>query len=139
MYFAFNNPKKLALKENSGKIISFAGTITSEPLIKDFLQTFTLKTDNGDFVRVGADRYGELRYGDKVKVTGKLSAPTSEISNGGILKIPSSPMCTMFRANRLCWLVLFVYFFPSSKSRHTELRQYLMPVFVGPSLKTCPR
>jgi competence protein ComEC len=83
MYFAFNNPKKLALKENSGKIISFAGTITSEPLIKDFLQTFTLKTDNGDFVRVGADRYGELRYGDKVKVTGKLSAPRNFEGKGG--------------------------------------------------------
>ncbi len=82
-YSAFHNPKKSALKENAGKIVTFQGEIKTEPLIKDFLQTFTLETTAGDFVRVGADRYGEFGYGDKVKVTGKLSSPRNFEGKGG--------------------------------------------------------
>ncbi len=82
-YQAFHNPNKDVLKGQVGKTTTFDGTISGEPLIKDFLQTFTLQTEEGNFIRVGADRYGEYSYGDKVKATGKLSAPRNFASNGG--------------------------------------------------------
>jgi len=77
------NPLKYSLRDSVGKIVTLEGSIADEPLTKDFLKTFTLETKDGDFVRVGADRYGEYNYGDLVKVTGKLSSPRNFASNGG--------------------------------------------------------
>lgn len=82
-YQAFNNPLKDILKNQVGQTVSFQGAITTEPLVKDFLQTFTLQAEAGNFIRVGADRYEEYSYGDKVKATGKLSAPRNFAGNGG--------------------------------------------------------
>ncbi len=82
-YFALHNPAKQALKDKVGQQVTFIGVITTEPLKKDFLQSFIFKTDNGMSIKVGADRFGEYEYGDKVKITGKLSTPRNFSSNGG--------------------------------------------------------
>ncbi len=82
-YYATHNPLKETLKNDVGQIVSFEGKITSEPLIKDFIQTFVFETFAEMSIRVGADKYGEYEYGDVVRVTGKLSAPRNFSSNGG--------------------------------------------------------
>lgn len=82
-YHALHNPLKDALKEQVGETVSFTGTISTEPLIKDFIQTFVLVTEENHTFRVGADRFGDYEYGDSVKITGKLSAPRNFEGNGG--------------------------------------------------------
>lgn len=83
LYSALHNPAKEFLRDKVGESVSFEGRIVGEPQKKDFLQTFVLETDNKMNIKVGADRYGEYGYGDKVRVTGKLSAPRNFSSNGG--------------------------------------------------------
>jgi competence protein ComEC len=82
-YFALHNPARLALKDDVGKEVVYEGVITSEPQIKDFLKTFIIETKDNFLIKVGADRYGEYNFGDKVRLTGKLSSPRNFGSNGG--------------------------------------------------------
>lgn len=82
-YFATHNPQKGMLKEKVGQVVAFEGIITTEPLMKDFLQSFVFETNEGFSIKTGADKFGEMGYGDRVRVTGKLSAPRNFASNGG--------------------------------------------------------
>lgn len=82
-YFALHNPQREALKADVGQTVTYEGRVVSEPLMKDFLQSFVFETDTGFSIKVGADKFKELKYGDKVRVTGKLSAPRNFDSNGG--------------------------------------------------------
>ncbi len=82
-YLAVHNPLKESLKKDVGQTVIYEGKITTEPLTKDFLKSFVFETKEGFFIKVGADRYGEYEYGDRVTVTGKLSSPRNFASNGG--------------------------------------------------------
>lgn len=82
-YFVLHNPAREALKADVGKVVTYEGKIVSEPQTKDFLKSFVFETDSGFSIKVGADRYGEYEYGDKVRLTGKLSSPRNFESNGG--------------------------------------------------------
>ncbi len=82
-YYIYHDPLKNSLKDKVGEVLTISGRIDDEPLIKDFLMTFTLRTEENNFIRVGADKFGEYEYGDKVEVKGKLSAPRNFKSNGG--------------------------------------------------------
>ncbi len=74
---------RLALKQDVGQLVSYRGTITTEPQLKDFTKVFTFETDEGFAIKTATDRYGEYEFGDRVKVTGKLSMPRNFDSNGG--------------------------------------------------------
>ena len=82
-YFAVHNPEKRALDGDVGQSVVYEGTIVSEPQAKDFLQSFVVEIPQGLQIKVGADKFGEYVYGDRVRVTGKLSAPRNFASNGG--------------------------------------------------------
>jgi hypothetical protein len=82
-YFALHDPAKHALEDKIGRVIILEGTITKPPEKKDFSQIFVLEADDGMSFRVGANKFGEYEYGDRVKVAGKLSAPRNFSSNGG--------------------------------------------------------
>lgn len=81
-YSVFNIDHSDLVKKYSGQNIEVIGTIINEPQIKDFNQTFTVKTD--EFItRVTTDRYIEYNYGDRIKMKGKISTPRNFKSNGG--------------------------------------------------------
>jgi competence protein ComEC len=82
-YFALHNPHRSALKQDVGSMVTYQGTIISEPLTKDFLKTFTFETKEGFAIKVNTDRYDEYEFGDEVNVTGKLSQPMNFSGNGG--------------------------------------------------------
>ncbi len=82
-YFALHNPQKQILKDKVGQTVTFEGIITKPPEKKDFLQSFVFESNEGASLKIGADRYTNISFGDKVKVTGKLSAPRNFDSNGG--------------------------------------------------------
>src|SRR5258708_145570 len=75
LYIALHDPAKETLKKDVGQSVVFEGRIATEPQIKDFIQTFTLETPDGISIKVGADKYGTYEYGERVKVSGKLSEP----------------------------------------------------------------
>jgi len=79
----YNNPLRTVLINEVGRLVVLEGKIATEPLIKDFLQSFVLETSNGMHIKVAADKYGEYEYGDRVRVIGKLSAPRNFAGNGG--------------------------------------------------------
>lgn len=66
-----------------GDVSITEGRIITEPQKKDFIQTFTIETDEGVNIKVGADKYNTYTYGDRVRVYGKLSRPRNFTSNGG--------------------------------------------------------
>lgn len=82
-YIVYNNPNKEAFKEDVGQIISLNGKIVSEPQIKDFNQGFIFESADKMLFKVGVDKYGEYEYGDRVRLTGKLSEPRNFVSDGG--------------------------------------------------------
>lgn len=82
-YFAMHDPAKGTLKSDVGKTVIFEGTVSTEPIKKDFLQVFVLETDDGMLIKTSADRYGEYQYRDRVRVEGKLSSPRNFAGNGG--------------------------------------------------------
>jgi competence protein ComEC len=82
-HFAVRDEAKDQIKKDVGSVVRYEATIASEPQIKDFLKSFVVETKDGFLIKVGADRYGEYEFGDRVKLTGKLSAPRNFDSNGG--------------------------------------------------------
>jgi competence protein ComEC len=57
------------------KVPSGEGIVISEPEKRENSTRFILKTDNGEKVLVSTDLYSEVKYGDKVLVSGKLEKP----------------------------------------------------------------
>lgn len=71
------------LKQDVGVGVTYEGKIVTEPLVKDFLKSFVFKTEGGEYIKVGADKFGEYGYGDRVRLTGKLSTPRNFNSGDG--------------------------------------------------------
>ena len=81
-YIVFNIDNTDIVKKYSGQNIEIKGIIVNEPQIKDFNQTFNVKTD--EFItKVTTDRYIEYNYGDRISLKGKISTPRNFQSNGG--------------------------------------------------------
>ncbi len=88
--FVFQNKDRdFFIEKYSGQVTEVTGTISDEPLVKDFTKTFTIKTEKIDnesvniSMRVQTERYRELEYGQKLRLTGKLLEPFNFKSNGG--------------------------------------------------------
>src|SRR3989344_3461913 len=64
----------LAIPQIVERDVSFIGQIAAEPKIGEKSTKLTVKTDSAK-VLVTTDRYPEYRYGDKLKITGRLEAP----------------------------------------------------------------
>ena len=59
-----------------GQKISFEAIISEEPDIRDTSSRYTIRPDlSKSLVLLVADRFPELQYGDKIKVSGKLDMP----------------------------------------------------------------
>lgn len=89
-YFAYGNNGRVALIEKySGQPAEVIGTISDEPLVKDFTKTFTVRAEeiNNETsdvsLRIQTDRYLDFEYGQKIILKGKLIAPFNFKSNGG--------------------------------------------------------
>ena len=54
---------------------SSSGLVISEPEQKENTTRFVMKADNGEKVLVSTDLYNPVKYGDRVKVEGKLQEP----------------------------------------------------------------
>ena len=88
-YFVIDNNRNELIEKYARKVSVVYGTIHNNPLTKDFTKTFTLKameineepTDIS--IKVETDRYRELEYGQKLKLTGKLSEPFNFKGDGG--------------------------------------------------------
>lgn len=88
-YSAYGNNDREALVEKySGQKAEVRGIISDEPLVKDFTKTFTVRVEKINDVpenvslRVQADRYLDFKYGQRILLKGKLSAPFNFKSNG---------------------------------------------------------
>jgi competence protein ComEC len=87
--YVFGVDNKEIVNKYSSQSVEILGSISDEPLVKDFTKIFTLKTtkindDNLEiYIKVQTDRYAELEYGQKLKLKGKLSKPFNFKSNGG--------------------------------------------------------
>ena len=89
IYFALNAEQSSITNKFSGKNVEVYGYISDEPQIKDFNQSFTLRTDriSGEsietYIKVSPDRYTEYNYGQYLKLNGKINTPRNFKSNGG--------------------------------------------------------
>lgn len=67
-----------------GQKISFEATISDEPDVRDNTARYTVKqVDSKSFVLLVADRFPEFKYGDKMKISGKLDLPKKFESDNG--------------------------------------------------------
>ncbi len=88
-WFAFQNNRDGLVKKYAKQEVVVEGTISDEPLTKDFSKTFILQVDklNGESqdisIKVSTDRYADYEYGHRLVLHGKLSAPFNFKSNGG--------------------------------------------------------
>lgn len=85
----FMNNDETIVSKYAGQTVGITGYISDQPQIKDFGQSFTLKTIRINevpietYIRVTADRYDEYDYGEKLIVVGKINQPKNFKSNGG--------------------------------------------------------
>jgi competence protein ComEC len=89
-YFVYgNNNRDIYIEKYSGQSAEVLGTISNEPLIRDFVRTFSVKTSSINneaidiSIRVQTDRYLEYEYGQEVLLKGKLIAPFNFKGTGG--------------------------------------------------------
>ncbi len=88
-YFVFQNDRESIISKYAKQSVIVMGSIIDEPLTKDFTKTFTVRTrtindDQTDIsIRVQTDRYLEYKYGQSIKLVGKISVPFNFESNGG--------------------------------------------------------
>jgi len=91
-YYSVNDRTRFILSDYVGQNVILQGNIIDEPVKRDFSQIFILHIDCIESIcdmqdninaRITADRYMEYRYGDNVKVSGKLIMPFNFKSNGG--------------------------------------------------------
>lgn len=74
---------KLSTLNNKSEIITLTGIIIGEPDNRDTIQRLKVKIDKFEStVLVTKSRYPEGNYLDKIKITGKLSAPGGPASGG---------------------------------------------------------
>jgi competence protein ComEC len=64
-----------------GQKISFEAVISNEPDVRDTSARYVINpTDSKSSILLIADRYPEFKYGDKIKVSGKLDLPKNFLS-----------------------------------------------------------
>lgn len=67
-----------------GQKVSFEATISDEPDVRETSTRYTVLPDEtNSFILLVAERYPELKYGNKIKVSGKLDLPKNFIGNNG--------------------------------------------------------
>jgi len=67
-----------------GQKISFEAVISEEPDIRDTSTRYTIKPDSSKSrILLVADRFPELEYGDKIKVSGRLDLPENFQNDNG--------------------------------------------------------
>ena len=68
-----------------GQKISFEATVSDEPDVRDTSVRYTVKPDflEKSLVLLVADRFPEFKYGNKIKVSGKLDLPKNFESDNG--------------------------------------------------------
>ncbi len=73
-----------SLQKLLGQKISFEATVSDEPDIRDASARYIVKSINSkSFVLLVADRFPEFKYGDKIKISGKLELPKNFESENG--------------------------------------------------------
>lgn len=89
LYLALENDRD-SLMEKYGEVeVTVRGVISDEPLVKDFTQIFTVRTEKINdekvetYIRVQTDRYGEYEYGQKLILRDKLNKPFNFKSKSG--------------------------------------------------------
>lgn len=88
-YLAFHNGRDEVISKYSSQSVEIEGLIYDEPQIKDFNQSFTVRTNKiGEdqieiYIKVTADRYAKYEYGKVLKINGKINSPRNFKSNGG--------------------------------------------------------
>ncbi len=78
-----NLPVHSALAEDVGGTVTLVGTIIDEPDKRANHTNLVLQVLSGEKILVRVDAYTELRYGDTVKVTGRLKKPQIFASSEG--------------------------------------------------------
>lgn len=87
--FVTHNNREDLIEKYKGRVVDIKGYISSEPLTKDFTKTFVLQVESIDkekidiFIKVSTERYIEYKYGEVLRLKGKLSVPFNFKSNGG--------------------------------------------------------
>ncbi len=81
-WFAFHTGREGLVNKYGGNVMELQGAIIDEPQIKDFTKTFTFSAPEF-LVKVITDRYKEYKYGQKLRLYGKISTPFNFKSNGG--------------------------------------------------------
>lgn len=73
------------LYKQVGQKISFEATISDEPDVRDAGARYTVKPaiSSKSLVLLIADRFPEYKYGDKIKVSGKLDLPKNFLTDSG--------------------------------------------------------
>lgn len=72
------------LLQNTGRAFSFDAVVIEEPDIRDSGTRYTIKpTAYKSLILLVADRFPELKYGDKIKVEGKIELPKNFITETG--------------------------------------------------------
>lgn len=83
MNFTYISPDT-NLSKFVGEKISLEAIISNEPDVRDNLVRYTIKPASSESqVLIIANRFPELKYGDKVKVSGKLDLPKNFVSSRG--------------------------------------------------------
>lgn len=83
--FIFTSPRFLNEKnlDLSKEVVSFIGVVAKEPDTREKSQKLTIEIVENNFllgkVLVTTRRYPEYKYGDKLKITGKLQIPSKDI------------------------------------------------------------
>ena len=67
-----------------GQKISFEAVVSQEPDVRDASARYTVKSASStSLILLVADRFPEFRYGDKIKVSGRLDLPENFIADNG--------------------------------------------------------
>jgi len=73
-----------SLAASVGRAVSFEAVISQEPDVRDSTTRYTVNPDNfKGLILLVANRFPELQYGDKIKVSGKLDVPKNFSSDNG--------------------------------------------------------
>ncbi len=71
------------LKSSLGKMTTLEGVIADEPDIRENSTHLVVEIEQGEKVLLIARRYPEFEYGDRIRVSGKLSAPKNFTEENG--------------------------------------------------------
>lgn len=79
-----NSSPDQTLLQNTGIAFSFDAVVIEEPDIRDSGTRYTIKPiEYKSLILLVADRFPELKYGDKIKVEGKIELPKNFITETG--------------------------------------------------------